>query len=851
MNVVRSDRYKNLTNVTSIKKKRKRAVQRELDIISGKQRVKKVASEKENILLDLLRKKITGERGISEYLEGKNISTNPQEVKWLDTLVSLKFDLRTLSIWPNLFSKPIKYRTYTKFKIKSISADKLLARYYQNTALQGVLEKCCDVDRVGYYSQDLIVLEDEQLIYEYYIEDFSLNLSGVYYNSDKKENYKLQEDKLKIRGEDYSFATTNDVEDVVIFKDSVYNTLGDAMAKLDEQVRIKNESGLKQGIREYKYSPGNYYMNQDVILTDVFPPVLVLPNPYEFTVVFEGTINVENYIESYKRKEEENINSGLISIENLEPIMNLIGVAGLIDNRQFQTSELTYSQVYEYYWKNKAYFQPLKGLYSDFKNIVLYYMESFSIRVSIDRMRKTFDACENWLQRWNQYLNSKSNKICADFLGYISGDNTFKNFQLFSKNIIDVIKVASETCINPNSLYSDAIEKTLRAAALAITNILIDGSKCIIGETRSPYSFLGNTIGSSEQANALITYAQMLIENSSKETEKQKEVESQKNTARNIGKNEGMSVVYDKLIEKLNDPKLASPEILAATNEIGSLLGKNPITQTKATEAYNKAKTEEYTKLMKDINELSKNTSTVISTMSNLQQQQNDMTQKFQEQQQQNIQTQIIVPQKGFYGFVYNMKLSNFILYNPQNSNNQFVYYSDISSNQTSVNFNSLGTNKINIMATPGTADNPIFTILDLLLAITIYYDGQDVKNKQVKDCTWINILNKTNDVNARFNIPNNLLLFDQNGKEYKTKGNVNILEVINKMKPNNEFLVYYTDSLNNNILVRPTRYQYYSHSLNPFYLNLDWENLFKELEYPPEIKNDIINMYNSIRNNE
>ena len=198
------------------------------------------------------------------------------------------------------------------------------------------------------------------------------------------------------------------------------------------------------------------------------------------------------------------------------------------------------------------------------------------------------------------------------------------------------------------------------------------------------------------------------------------------------------------------------------------------------------------------------------------------------------------------------MKLANFIPYNPSNTNDQMVYYKDITTTQINVDFNTLGTNQIQIQATPGTKDNPIFTILDLLLAIAIYYDGQDFESKRIEQCTWVNILTKTNEVNNKFGIPNDLLLYDPvNNKEYRTKNNVNILEVINKVKPQTDdgkYLIYYTDTLINKTLTRPKRYLYYSHSLNPFYLNLNWKELFTSLEYPPEVQNDINKMYNDIR---
>lgn len=801
--------YARLPKIEKFRKSKKK-IQKELESISGKQKTKKIASEKESILINLLRKKISGEKAIGEYLDEKGMKATSAEIKWLKTLVDLKFDLRPLSLWPNLFNKPIKYKTVSNFDIRNVTGDKLIARYYQGEAIKGVMERCCNVMRVGYYSNNLMTIEDEQKAFEYYVEDFSLYYTGPFYENNAN-TYVQSKDQLTIKGEKYNVAIGGNgmnKEDVIIFKETL--EFQNVIEKLNNQVKIKSEKGLKKGIREYKYSPGNYYFNQEVILTDIFPPILVLPKIMNFTLLFDGEIDIEAYLEAIKSKEEEDININLLSIDNLEPIMNLIGVIGLIfDGKIFFKTDYTYQQVYEYYWENKIYFGPVKSLYNDFRTIVIFYMESFTVRVSIDRMKKVYDSCVSWLETWEQFLKSRANQITNKFLSYIfDTDNMFSNFINHSQQVISTLKYSSELCISPNSSDIDNLEKTLRASALIIQNCLIAGKNKMIPEYRSPFSFLGNTIGDPQYAQDVFKFAQDLIEIADKKKNEKEIKILEENKVKTLGVSEGKEEIYNVLLEQLNDKKTTSMSLLDTINKIGAALGKKEVIAPKILQEKIREENEKINKMELELSEQNKLNAELNSKMQQLTTNMQNMRQEVPVAKEYKIDT-------GLFGFYYNRELPAWESA-LQSTNKTIGKYTQLSVDELNAETGFLATVQIDVTANPGTKTNPVFCLTDAMWAIVFVLISTEGKVEN-----WKRLLMETEDYIKKF------------------KGTIQLDKVYGNYYADN-LLKYMANNLNDNekifISVPNTSTPVYNYhfSRNPFYFNLNWGKIFFEVGLNP-----------------
>ena len=500
-----------------------------LSSISNKKSKKTSKSKKQALIDELVKdKSIKTKEDAKAFMERKNYQFDDQEINYYYNLFLTKFQGKKISLVKNIINKPIIVPFVTIASLPYVTSDSLYWNHLLYNDLLKVIKKnninerlieCVSIDSIGVYSLLIIENTSKVKLREYYSQDMDVDFSCPGF----REGYKVTEKDLTESKSSNSFSLNGKtykkwdlevkknekiVSNLEVFAIENYKA-NELAEKLNKIKLVKAKSFLSSGFKTYNKDVGYYYYSAEFKPTNFCPAFVEYPFEFEDG---EEDQNMEARVVYYLKIDPSILFDkcvadkifysldNFITLDNLNSFMQFFLILKISCPELQENSLKLINDSYEFYSANKSIFVAYKTHYKMFKSIVLTFYDLFDTKINIDKVKSIFGKTVLYEEDEKELTNSKTHTY------YFQMCKVLENYNKYWKNwaisigqdsalyLVRLIKILCVKLLNPSS-DSDSLIRYCRFCGVAIQKVFVDGSNPMISETRSPCSYMVNTIG--------------------------------------------------------------------------------------------------------------------------------------------------------------------------------------------------------------------------------------------------------------------------------------------------------------------------------------------------------------------
>lgn len=375
---------------------------------------------------------------------------------------------------------------------------------------------CCSIKPIFIRN----VLDD---VKEYYIQDYNQNFSSPDWPEDLKYSqsiyvepqieywYNMKEyvacdviERPQI-GEPYKrcnfystfIRTNNNVDKKKLQENLVEFATNHRYIKYDKKMLIN-------GIKKFKINKGTYYFQRRFVPTDFCPTTLTGLEKFDMKVMFTVKFPMSSYFDICV-KSNKIVVLNFVTFENIDYFYDFLQVVKVTTELLNENNE-DLLQFIEVYAENRESFKEFNVVYSELEKNLVFFYDSFSKRINVDRIRTIYDKIRETISKWNHIPNSLITKynLCVSYIKKYA-KQMVHFFNLNVEDMLNTINYCCLLCLSPRD-DSKNIEKAARYCGYMIFNLFKGGKEDVFNVIRSQCSFLENIIGNatSEDVEAYI-----------------------------------------------------------------------------------------------------------------------------------------------------------------------------------------------------------------------------------------------------------------------------------------------------------------------------------------------------------
>lgn len=481
-----------------------------ISFLGRKQKKVTKKSERENVLDKLVKKRIA-QGQMKNELQALGLQGTESEVRYYESLYNSKVDIRSWGFAKNLLARPLKIYVYGEMTDKIMTSDFLYWSYRGFTALgNDFLKPYVKLQRIQVCSRNAMIYNVKENIAEFYYEDLNKDVFCPSQNPEFNYEFPENAETFMLFDKEYRVAI-NINEHIPIY--IAPRDMAPAVARniIVNAKKIKDKKNLSAGFKELSKTEGSYYFQHLITATNFCPNVMSLKpgrnnEQWNFKMLFEFELVPDmllNYFKNNWNRFSEFI-ARVITWDNLDSLHEFVGAAILTiknNDEQFNQINTALERYYKYYSENKKVIDLYKKLFVMFRKLVLSFLDSFTSRISIDRMEKIRTYATEYIDGYNLLArNQADNNIINTFVGFFINEK-LSNF-LASDSVLyaKTIKEVCEQILNPSTGDEAMLEMNVRALGLKLMSFLHGGENQIFNEIRAPNAFLANTVGNNAPA---------------------------------------------------------------------------------------------------------------------------------------------------------------------------------------------------------------------------------------------------------------------------------------------------------------------------------------------------------------
>lgn len=489
-------------------------------------------------MIDTVRKKAQTDEMIKPILQSLKYDLKAAGADVVAEIARLRFKLKKLGLGKELCEGQLKTFTLATYKIADNGAFITNDLFFYVMLLYERLEKesrnmidsieeiyVCNTSELFLNGKD----ELQEFFYEDSIPDVSMcgNLNTVTGDSitisiDSKKDKRFP-GKLTYKGNTYFYDMVyRDNKPAFIMANKKYwaiTVIDKSNYKYD--ININNfklfhiSKELKSGIKRVGKKKGLFVIGSKLIPTDVAVKNLLLNCDASFEYLITTKLNKIDILNLFKEKRA--VPSFICNMENLLQLTEIIIVSAFMNN-------IDISDILENYKKYNSAFTLYRKLYTKLMSVICKYFDWFIEKVNYDRILELKKHVDNTLSYWEEI--SKANvetrlkewaiKIltCNNNFSLEDKDNMILNF--FSNlNELKIMLLKTRSVllkIGDFSIDAEAIEPHLRALAVGYRKFMMNGDVKCFTIIRTPYAFMGNTIGNNTIADLVAELNRIKVE---------------------------------------------------------------------------------------------------------------------------------------------------------------------------------------------------------------------------------------------------------------------------------------------------------------------------------------------------
>ena len=489
-------------------------------------------------MMDTVRKKAQTDEMIKPVLESLKYNLKSAGADVLAELTRLRFKIKKLGLGKELCEG--KLSTFvvssSKFGNKGAFITNDLFYYvvflYERLAMEH--RKLIDsIENVYVCNTSELFLNEKQELQEFFYEDSLQEASACgYLNNINTEFIEVTIDtrkgdkdpgKLTYKGQTYMYEMVPLKEKpLFIMANQKYwkiNTFEgnkyEYIFKIPKFQLFHISKELKSGIKRVGKKKGLFVIGSKLIPTDVAVKNLLLNCDASFEYLITTKLNKIDILNLFKEKRA--VPSFICNMENLLQLTEIIIVSAFMNN-------IDISDILENYKKYNSAFTLYRKLYTKLMSVICKYFDWFIEKVNYDRILELKKHVDNTLSYWEEiskanvetHLKEWAIKIlkCNNNFSLEDKDNMILNF--FSNlNELKIMLLKTRSVllkIGDFSIDAEAIEPHLRALAVGYRKFMMNGDVKCFTIIRTPYAFMGNTIGNNTIADLVAELNKIKVE---------------------------------------------------------------------------------------------------------------------------------------------------------------------------------------------------------------------------------------------------------------------------------------------------------------------------------------------------
>lgn len=472
-------------------------------------------------MIDTVRKKAQTDEMIKPVLQSLKYDLKAAGADVVAEIARLRFKLKKIGLGKELCEGQLKTFTLASYKIKNNGAFITNDLFFYVMLLYERLTKesrnmidsieeiyVCNTSELFLNGKD----ELQEFFYEDSIPDISMcgNLNTVTGDSitislDSKKDKEFP-GMLTYKGNTYLYELVyRNGKPAFIMANKKYWTI----TPIDKdnykyEIEIKNfklfhiSKELKSGIKRVGKKKGLFVIGTKLIPTDVAVKNLLLNCDTSFEYLITAKLNKIDILNSFKEK--TTVPNFICNMENLLQLTEIIIISAFMNN-------IDISDILENYKKYNSAFTLYKKLYMKLMSVICKYFDWFIEKVNYDRIIELKKHVDNTLSYWEEISTANvetrlkewaikiltcNNKFSLEeednmILNFFSNLNELKVMLLKTRNVL--LKIVDF------SIEAEAIEPHLRSLAVGYRKYMMNGDVKCFTIIRTPYAFMGNTIG--------------------------------------------------------------------------------------------------------------------------------------------------------------------------------------------------------------------------------------------------------------------------------------------------------------------------------------------------------------------
>lgn len=288
----------------------------------------------------------------------------------------------------------------------------------------------------------------------------------------------------------YSVFTRADKNNKEIDKKKLQENLNEFA--LNHRYLKYDKKDLVTGIKKFRVNKGTYYFQKKIIPTDFCPTTLNGLSTFEVKALFTVRFPMSSYFDICVRKKKM-IVLNFVTFDNVSHFFDFLKVVTLTTNLIDKEDDL-YKFIQDYNENIESY-KEVNDFFVFFRKNVLYFFDSFTRRINVDRIRLVYDKIRETMTRWRRIPQTTLTKysLCASYINKYA-KQMCKFFTLSLEDFLNTLNYCCILCLSPRD-DSGKIEKVARYCGYAIFNLFKGGKDDIFNVIRSQCSFLENIVG--------------------------------------------------------------------------------------------------------------------------------------------------------------------------------------------------------------------------------------------------------------------------------------------------------------------------------------------------------------------
>ena len=443
-----------------------------------------------------------------------DIELTPEQYEFYNALINLRpGPTDRLTLPRKLCQDDIEFFCLSSKRVSNISNDWLKVLYdfasdiSKSSISSGI--KLFNLKSVKVSSNTIFKMQSEFKCF--YCQDF---LPDVYLNEfvyteelkkELKNVFEYGADLMEISGSKYNVYST--VNGVLIYKEGIDEK--DVEKYADKaKVFYVSKGNLLKGVKKLINKDFYYYYSQIIVPTKFCPSNLIFDSEekgvkgIELDYLYRFSLDLNLYLNKCIEENKVIFYENMITWYNYTNFLEFFQLLEYFTYKENNNKSLLEGMdkikyaVNHFYEPNKEVIALWKTHYDNFKKILYSFLDSFIIRVNLDKLDKIAVECAKYIDDDIYLKNLTSYSTVASFLmSFYEATQMMLNF--LKPKVVGVIDAILEVCDKMKyAKGKENLETSIRSAGIVIYDMFFTGECPVLYDVRSEVNFLGGIIAS-------------------------------------------------------------------------------------------------------------------------------------------------------------------------------------------------------------------------------------------------------------------------------------------------------------------------------------------------------------------